>query len=145
MPVDTTPEPPLQFVFYISRALVAATPSVHNDILDVSQRNNRHLGVTGFLHREGDLFAQYLEGAPDALDRVMERILHDTRHENLRVLQRGPLDDRILPDWQMGYAADSAPQLVRYISRNGREVAPSQIMDYVAATAGSLRFRHVHL
>jgi hypothetical protein len=136
---------PLQFVFYVSRALAAATPAVHNDILDVSQRNNRHLGITGFLHREGDMFAQYLEGSPDALDRVMERIRGDRRHENLRVLQRSPIDDRILPDWQMGYAADSAPRLIRYISRNGKDVAPARIMEYVAANAGSLRLRHVYL
>jgi hypothetical protein len=143
--MDATPEQSLQFVFYVSRALVAATPAVHNDILDVSQRNNRNLGVTGFLHREGDMFAQYLEGTPDALDRLMDRILQDRRHENIRVLQRSPIDDRILPDWQMGFAAGSAPPLVRYVSRNGKEVAPAQIIEYVAANAGSLRLRHVFL
>lgn len=99
--------PEMYFALYRSDALVPDTPEVHNDILTVSKRNNEAANVTGFLHREGNHFVQYLEGPKTQVFDTLFRIGRDTRHENFEILRSGPAPKRMLPDWQMGFTHPS--------------------------------------
>jgi len=95
--------PEMYYSLYRSTALVPDTPENHNDILTVSKRNNDAVDVTGFLHREGDHFIQYLEGPKTHVFDTLFRIGRDTRHTNFEILHSGPAEKRMLPDWQMGF------------------------------------------
>ncbi|MFK7743806.1 MAG: BLUF domain-containing protein [Roseobacter sp.] len=95
--------PELHFALYTSMSLHPPTPQFHNDILEVSQRNNAKDNLSGFLHREGDTFLQFLEGPKTALYARLAQIGRDTRHGRFKILQHGPATTRMLPDWQMGF------------------------------------------
>ena len=96
--------PELFQALYHSRSLVPDNTVIHNEILSVSQRNNAAAKISGFLHREGDFFIQYLEGPKTSLYDTLSRIGRDSRHEQFEVVQSCPLERRMLPDWKMGFA-----------------------------------------
>lgn len=54
------------------------------------------------LYYEGN-FLQYLEGTEEDVNALFARILDDTRHHGLFVLERGDIDDRAFSAWTMGY------------------------------------------
>ena len=93
----------LRYALYQSRALIGADPKIHDDILEISITNNRKNNVTGFLHREGEYFVQYLEAEKDILEDTLDRIAKDDRHTDFAVIDEGNLRRRTLPDWQMGF------------------------------------------
>lgn len=93
----------LEYLIYQSKALIPDDKAEHDSILQACRINNAGNGVTGFLHREGEFFIQYLEGPRDALQRTMRKIAADPRHKDILKLDTGPLAERRLPDWQMGF------------------------------------------
>lgn len=136
------------YAIYTSRATIAASPARHNDILDVSQRNNRMLGVTGFLLREDDYFLQFLEGPKPGLFKLLDRIRKDSRHEDMRTLQVGSASRIFLPDWQMGYVDRRQVSLGDYlhIGESGLDICtadPFDLVTYLMSQAQAMRFRHL--
>ncbi len=85
---------------YISTA-EALAPDDIKDILEVCQRNNAARSVTGMLIYNGRNFLQLLEGEPDALDWLMQRIGQDSRHHGISALYDEPAETRACPDWLM--------------------------------------------
>ncbi|HDR29559.1 BLUF domain-containing protein [Rhodovulum sp.] len=75
------------------------------DILAASPHNNPGDGVTGFLHVDRGCFLQYLEGPRAPLLRTAARINEDLRHTDFRILAEGTIDERFLPDRDMGQIA----------------------------------------
>lgn len=71
------------------------------DILAVSDRNNRRDGLTGGLLVTTTQFLQVLEGARQDIDRTLARIENDTRHQNLRILNRHSIETRLFGNWTM--------------------------------------------
>lgn len=65
-----------------------------------SERNAR-IGVTGTLIRLGNYFLQVLEGPPDEVDALYEKIKLDPRHEAVTVLARYLDYSRVFGDWGM--------------------------------------------
>lgn len=80
---------------------VGYSAEIRADILDVSRRNNVRADITGALICRQDVYMQLLEGPDTAVDALLERLLDDERHENLKVLVRARVDDRLFPDWSM--------------------------------------------
>ncbi|KNG95202.1 BLUF domain-containing protein [Pseudaestuariivita atlantica] len=101
----------MHFCLYTSRARIAPDDPAHADILAVARRNNAALGVTGFLHREGGHFIQYLEGPKAAIDHLLPVISCDPRHGDLTVQTSGALDAPRLGDWQIAWLGDDALSL----------------------------------
>lgn len=73
-------------------------------ILSQSFLWNERVGVTGMLLYSGGFFLQLLEGEESALDETFARIEADSRHRNIRVLMRQPLEDLYLANFPMGCA-----------------------------------------
>ncbi|MET0934827.1 MAG: BLUF domain-containing protein, partial [Luteibacter sp.] len=94
--------PDLRRIFYISRAARALTDAEIQNILRISQRNNRRNDITGCLLCSGEYFAQTLEGRRDALDGTLARIAADPRHAEVHVVFDENVDSRICPEWSMG-------------------------------------------
>jgi hypothetical protein len=75
--------------------------------LTVARRNNLRAGVTGMLvHIEGS-FLQVLEGRPDAVTTIYERIQRDARHHRLLRLFNTPKTERSFAQWTMGFVEPS--------------------------------------
>ncbi|WP_298838945.1 BLUF domain-containing protein [uncultured Roseobacter sp.] len=125
--------PELYHALYHSQSLVPDTPSVHNEILTVSQRNNSVAGISGFLHREGDFFLQYLEGPKTLLFSTLARIGRDPRHKNFEIIESGTARTRMLPDWQMGFTDPSQLRIsdLLHVSENQLQINALDPFDIV--------------
>lgn len=74
-----------------------------SDLLAQSRRDNRRHGITGLLLYKDGHFMQVLEGPPDAIRNVFERIGRDRRHRDLITILDRIGGGRDFQDWSMGY------------------------------------------
>ena len=58
-------------------------------------------GITGLLVFNGRAFVQIVEGAPDAIDHLVERLKADPRHVDFTIRDERLVDARSFPDWSM--------------------------------------------
>lgn len=136
--------PEFHFTLYSSRSTTANTPEFHNEILRVSQRNNAQDDLTGFLHREGAFFIQFLEGPKAKLDHRLAIIKSDERHSDFEIIQSDPIETRLFPDWQMGFVAGKQPQLSQLLDFSSgapdvNSVQPIELIVFLANNASMLR------
>ena len=115
-----------------------------NAILEEARAHNSEAGITGLLVYRNGVFVQLLEGEKEVVQRVLGKILLDhSRHENLRVLLKQELIERVFPDWSMFYKKldDEALDLVNSIfpwqrlmqsSNTGNTVPPERIFKLFA-------------
>jgi Sensors of blue-light using FAD len=94
-------------MFRIVYSSTANQPFSSEDLTDLLQKataRNEAVHVTGMLaHSDGD-FLQVLEGEPENVIGVYDRISVDPRHRDVSVLQRGlGYGDRLFPNWTMGF------------------------------------------
>lgn len=95
-------QPLLQLV-YVSSAPRLLEQDDLLDILRASRANNPAVGVTGALLYSGGNFMQVLEGPPDAVEGVYERVQRDPRHRGVITLLRQEVEERAFPEWAMGF------------------------------------------
>ena len=81
-------------------ALVICVP----DILKEARRFNKAHQITGLLMFDGHRFAQYIEGPPDMVELLIDKLYNDPRHANF-TQQYNALRtcDRLFPSWSMAY------------------------------------------
>lgn len=70
-------------------------------VLTASLRNNINHRVTGLLVAHDGWFLQVLEGPPEGVKAIYERIVQDDRHTNPVLLDRGPIEARAFGKWIM--------------------------------------------
>ena len=88
---------------YVSSAVHPLSQDELVQILRVSHRNNTAAGVTGaLLHADGNLM-HVLEGPPDAVDAVYDRVRRDPRHHGVLLLLETRVDERSFADWSIGF------------------------------------------
>ncbi|HDS1578361.1 TPA: BLUF domain-containing protein [Stenotrophomonas maltophilia] len=92
---------PLRAIAYVSRALPELSVDRLQALVEDAARFNKMAGVTGVLLHDGDRFVQYIEGPPDGIDSVYERILQAGSHVDIIELARGRLGQRQFPYWSM--------------------------------------------
>lgn len=94
---------PLHRAIYVSDAVGGAATSllILAEILGASERNNRRDGLTSVLMRHDGRFLQLIEGRRADVDRLMDRLRVDPRHENLRLLSDVAIPGRRFGDWPM--------------------------------------------
>ena len=85
----------LQRAIYVSDAVGTAGSSILSiaQILGASDVNNRRDDLTGLLIFHRGQFMQLIEGGRTDLDRLLKRLRADPRHENMRMLVDGSVDD----------------------------------------------------
>ncbi|WP_375256285.1 BLUF domain-containing protein [Yoonia sp.] len=69
-------------------------------VAEAAKRNALH-GVTGALGFNGQAFCQVLEGDEDTLDRLLESISRDPRHNDFKIVDVKKVETRAFPDWTM--------------------------------------------
>ena len=93
----------LETLVYASTATKVMTqPSLYS-LITKARSHNRRLGVTGALLYADQCFLQALEGRPEDLDRLLENIAGDARHQDLTVFYRGATAERGFPGWSLAF------------------------------------------
>ena len=72
-------------------------------ILFHARHTNARNGVTGILLFQEGRFLQVLEGTREALLGLVDRIRRDKRHQNLTILEWGPVEGHVFPNSPMAY------------------------------------------
>ena len=65
-------------------------------------------GITGLLIFNGTHFLQIIEGQPQAIDELVEKLRRDPRHSGLEIRDERMVEARSFPDWSMELVRVSA-------------------------------------
>jgi hypothetical protein len=91
-------------VLYVSRLVPDRGPDAVDRIAEEARVRNERDRITGLLMCDGQSFAQWLEGPSKAIDRLLQRLRADPRHEQMDVLWfESPGLGRRFPSWHLGY------------------------------------------
>jgi hypothetical protein len=96
-------------IIYISRSTFKPNPASNGiepnvaRILAKSRVNNRKNGLVGVLYFGDGCFFQCLEGEEAAVDKLYQRLLHDDRHTDIKLLSKKSIDELSFADWSMKY------------------------------------------
>jgi hypothetical protein len=90
-------------LLYASRARDPITNETIAGILSQSRKNNPHTGVTGVLCVcHGGVFIQVLEGGRDEVNQLYSKVLQDSRHTDVTLLDYAEISERRFSGWRMG-------------------------------------------
>ena len=90
-------------LIYASRSTGPITDQVVEDVLTKSQDNNSSAGITGVLCVcDDNVFMQLLEGGREEVNRLYWRVVHDTRHTDVTLLEYAEIAERSFTNWRMG-------------------------------------------
>lgn len=105
----------LQSLLYVSKSLLPAETADEavEQIAAAATVANSRTQLTGALVFTGSHFAQILEGDGAEIDRLMAVIQRDTRHRELRIVDRKGISQRRFSDWSMAYMGPS-----QFVSRH---------------------------
>ena len=90
-------------IVYASSALQLFTKPELQALLEKARQNNAKLSVTGMLLYKDGNFMQALEGDKEVVTKLAGTIERDPRHKGVLILLRGTSEDRLFPDWSMGF------------------------------------------
>jgi len=83
------------------------------ELLTFARNFNDSHGLTGMLLHVDTSFFQILEGEPDVIHTLYERIEHDSRHTKIIKLLEMPIEKRTFGRWSMGYADVTLEELAK--------------------------------
>ncbi|WP_081980671.1 BLUF domain-containing protein [Neosynechococcus sphagnicola] len=89
-----------RMVYFSSAAPGLSYPDLM-DIMEKSQTNNAHAGITGLLCSGNGMFLQALEGDRSLVSQTYARILKDPRHFNAEIVEFVAVDARCFTEWSM--------------------------------------------
>ena len=116
--MDEAEGPALIQLVYASAAAADFGVVDLDQILRAARTNNQRAGVTGVLLFESGSFFQVLEGLPEDVDKIFERISGDPRHSRVVMLLKREVSTRLFGDWTMGYARMTLGELSSVIGIN---------------------------
>lgn len=102
---------PLRRIAYLSRAAEPFSKRALLDLLHDARGYNAADGITGLLIHSQGRFLQVLEGEPEALADLLQRLRRDPRHSDLHVLFDDDVEQRLFATWSMGCANFDDPAL----------------------------------
>lgn len=126
----------LKSLTYTSLARLDLETSDLEEIHRTAREVNALEGITGLLIFNGTHFLQIIEGAPNAIDELVERLRRDPRHSGFEVRDERPIELRSFPDWSM--------DLVR-VSSSYFEAKDTLARRLPATTASDVRDRVIRM
>lgn len=93
-------------LLYFSTARADIDKSDVDDIVEVAEKKNKKLGITGALAFNGRNFCQVLEGDENAVRALIEEIEADKRHSGFKIIDEKAVETRHFPDWSMQLVTD---------------------------------------
>jgi hypothetical protein len=137
---------PLFYLIYTSKAKARMSQPALARILEQSRRNNMPSQITGlllymegrFLDRLEGRFIQLLEGPEIAVLEMYGRIVADSRHSSILLLESGSLTSRSFAEWSMGFRSTNEHntsllgflQLDDTFAANSSLPRPAGLLDY---------------
>ena len=137
----------LNYVLYASNLVENMGHRALNELLDVSQRNNSTMDISGFLHIENQIVLQYLEGPSNLLQHAVDRIREDPRHAEFSILSHGPTERRFFEGWNMALVESTTLSLFDLMGRQCERIVdvakanPFDLISLLSANASLLRHR----
>jgi len=95
-------------IVYLSRATAYVDKTELMSITLEAVENNARSRVTGALLFCNGLFLQILEGHPETVDPLYEKIARDARHTDIQIISRTEQTERRFPDWKMAGIHESS-------------------------------------
>ena len=89
-------------LMYASRAAAALEHTDLQAIVRQSKTHNAEHGITGVLCSSEGNFLQVLEGGRSAINALYNRIVTDTRHQQVELLRYEEISERRFAGWSMG-------------------------------------------
>ncbi len=93
---------------YVSSISADFEPDDLNKILESAKHNNKKNFVTGLLGFNRKIFLQCLEGSRAKVNETYHRILKDSRHDKIIMLDYREIIEREFDDWSMGFIPESS-------------------------------------
>jgi hypothetical protein len=90
-------------IVYMSRAVRPLNDQDLQDLLNQCRRDNARHEVTGVLFYSHGNIAQLIEGDPEILEALFEKISRDGRHSHVTKLIDKPINMRSFSDWSMAF------------------------------------------
>ena len=109
-------------LIYASTATEGVGMNEFKGILKQSQINNTTRDLTGVLAFNSKIFLQGLEGSREQVNELYSRLLRDTRHHTVAVLEFAEIEEREWSQWSMGFAAQSADNRALFLKYSGQSV-----------------------
>lgn len=110
-------------IVYFSKARDESLEQDISDILAVARDRNAGAGITGLLLHMDGVYAQVLEGAPEAVEAVMSSIEQDPRHADMVIVSDEAIDSRRFNDWSMAFLDTDSTDLLAAAGFGGVEDA----------------------
>jgi hypothetical protein len=129
-------------ILYRSEALTPRGGPDERSFMESARRNNVAAAVTGFLHRESDVYFQWLEGPEDSVQRIFDNIADDGRHSSIVILDRRETKERSFPTWSMGYANSNEFSLFDWAAEHNASLhppRPDDILEFMQHCAWQLK------
>jgi len=99
--MNDTESQPLQLLVYVSQMTQPMAADELKELVAQALKKNESQGITGTLLVLNDHFVQFLEGAPEEIERLMVTIKADSRHERVEVILTEVVNRRHFADWGM--------------------------------------------
>lgn len=134
---DRCAEPVMQTLGYVLYRSVARPGLTGNDldiILTKARVWNQSVALTGCLHHEGGMFYQWLEGPRSELYRLLDRIVDDSRHLNVMVLDQGVINKRLFEAWEMRFTDREASSILDWLAERRdktNEENPKNVVEFL--------------
>jgi len=93
-------------LIYTSRSNVQLDEAGLASLLEQSRSNNYDSGITGVLSFGHGFFLQVLEGPERFLISRYSKIIADPRHRDCEILEVSLTQDRLFPNWTMGFVGE---------------------------------------
>ena len=122
---------------YVSDAVgqAGATALSRAEILGVAIRNNRQRNITGLLLFHNGRFLQAIEGAAPDVERLLDQLRRDDRHERMRVLLHAAASERRFSGSAMAQGRVT-PRVLRLLSAGSLEaLTPAEAEEVLDAAA----------
>jgi len=91
-----------KLLLYVSQSTTQTSFDEGLALLNSSWLKNKEKGLTGILLYEDFHFIQAIEGRPDVVDALFEKITLDKRHTELKIIGTQFSERRIFSEWNMG-------------------------------------------
>lgn len=118
---------------YRSHALLGRESSAELDMIEEIRSANRQNHVTGYLHREADVYYQWIEGPIQSIETLLGNLQSDPRHTSFTLIGKSKSSVRRFPNWLMGYSTSGEGALLEWATRNNlslRILDPAMIVSF---------------
>lgn len=100
----------MHYLIYISSATKLLDEKELDGILKSSRQNNLKDDITGMLIYIDGNFIQLLEGEEKTVNHAYSKIKKDHRHTGIIKIKEGPAENRLFPEWSMGFKSMSVEE-----------------------------------